>query len=480
MIGWLLFGASIIGLELMNYIYYKKTVDYVEQKTLVKLSSNFNTEVWEKNYWLNDLSNEEIIEWITNTFHCKSTSTTKITSTVSTSASSPTINLSNSTIIDLEDSEHRSMSTPNINKKQNVRLEEITANKMLRWLCYQMYFKPYKTLTEDQIDQAKLMMIAIETKLNYTFPETIDNAINTDLHFLKFGSTQIETSYKPVVVYCAMSTVKNLAYMYLRYLGFTKHTMKKTGMIYFYYKNPKNLSKTSIFIHGLGFGITPYINFVKTLMTYTDVIIPILPNISNMEFHSILDGWKDTNMFPNYEDLRCDFEQVLIQNDLYNVSLMGHSFGTIIMSILLRNKNFKQRIGIKIFVDPVCFMDDCYKIFNYIKQPDGRDGDLATSIFNSLIYDDVYVRYTTQRYLYGPEYWLIDYDVLLNNSIVILSGDDKIVPSPKLHKKLENYGIACIYVNTAEHADIFSLEKYSTVINTIIEHINHSVSLQMQ
>jgi len=464
MIGWILFGASIVGLELMNYIYYKKTVDYVEQKTLVKLSNNFNADVWKKIYWLNELSNEEIIEWITSTFHYSSTST-----------SSPTINLNNSTVTDyIEESENK------YNQRQNIRLEEITANKMLRWLCYQMYFKPFKSLTEDQINQAKLMMISIESKLEYIFPENISNKDDSDLHFLKFGSTQIETSYKPVVVYCAMSTVKNLAYMYLRYLGFTKHIMKKTGMVYFYYKNPRNLSKTSIFIHGLGFGITPYINFIKSLMLYTDVIVPILPNISNMEFHSILDGWKDANMFPNYEDLRWDFEQVLIQNDLYNVSLLGHSFGTIIMSILLRNKNFGQRIGIKIFIDPVCFMDDCYKIFNYIKQPDGRDGDLATSIFNSLIYDDVYVRYATQRYLYGPEYWLIDYDVLLNNSIVILSSDDKIVPSQKLHKKLENYGIACIYVNAAEHADIFSSDKYSTVINTIIDHINHSISSQMQ
>jgi rhodanese-related sulfurtransferase len=438
MLGWLILGASIISLEVMNYIYYKKTVDYVGQKTLIKRAT---TTTWMKNYWLNELSDEEIIEWITNTIHFSKGSSTNLS----------------------------------ITNGQRPRLEEISAPKMLKWVSYHMYFKPYKSLTENQITEAKLMMYAIENKLGHTFPDTVNDIIDSDLEFLKFGNTQIETSYKPVVVYCAMSTVKNLAYMYLKYLGFTKYTMNKTGIVYFYYKNPKNNGKTTLFVHGLGFGVTPYMSFIKNLMQHGDLILPILPNISNMEFHSILDGWKDTAMFPDYDDLRADFQNMLMQYDLYDVNIIGHSFGTIIMSILLRNEQFKKRIGTKIFVDPVCFMDDCYKIFNYIKQPDSRNGDLATSIFNSMIYEDVYVRYTTQRYLYGPEYWMIDYDNLKSNSVVVLSGDDKIVPSDKLHKKLAEHNIACIYVNNACHADIFSLEQFDTIINTIIDHLNHKV-----
>jgi len=433
MLGWLILGASIISLEIMNYIYYKKTVDYVEQKTLVKRAST--PTVFLHNYWLNELSNEEIIEWITNTIHFKDKSQ---------------------------------------GLGQKPRIEEISANKILKWISYHMYFKPYKTLTENQINDAKIMMFAIENKLNHTFQETVDNIDDSNLYFLKFGNTEIETAYKPMVVYCAMSTVKNLAYMYLKYLGFTKYTMEKTGIVYFYYKNPKNKEKTTMFIHGLGFGVTPYISFIKNLMDRTDVILPILPNISNMEFHSILDGWKDKTMFPDYEDLRADFQSVFIDYDLYDVNLVGHSFGTIIMSILLRNDQIQKRIGTKIFVDPVCFMEDCYKIFNYIKKPDTRNGDLTTTIFNSMIYEDVYVRYTTQRYLYGPDYWLLDYDSLLKNSIVVLSGDDKIVPSSKLHKKLAENNVACIYVNNARHADIFSMDEFSAVINAIIDHIHFS------
>jgi len=431
MIGWIILGASIVGLEVINYIYYKKTVDYAEQKTLIKHSSANTT--WLKNNWLNELSSEEIILWILNTIHIGKLSSSKI-------------------IV-------------------KPKLEDISSRKMLKWITYHMYFKPYKILTQEQINSAKLMLELIEEKIDYKFQD-IEN--DDHIQFIKFGSTEIETSYKPVVVYCAMSTIKNLAYMYLKYLGFTKHIMNKTGIVYFYYTNPQNNGKTTIFIHGLGFGVTPYINFVKSLMEYTDIIIPILPNISNMEFHSLLNSWEDKYMFPDYEDLRTDFFNILNERDLYNVNLVGHSFGTIVMSIVLKNSKFKKRINTKIFVDPVCFMDDCYKIFNYIKQPDPRNGELSTSIFNSMIYDDIYVRYTTQRYLYGPEYWLIDYNVLEKNAIVVLSSHDKIVPSMKLHKKLSENNITCIYVNEAEHADIFNMSQYSTVVSTIVDHVNYN------
>lgn len=430
MIGWIILGG-IVGLEMVNYLYYRKTVNYIEQKTLAKRSND--SMIWIKNYWLTELTNEEIIEWISNTIHF--TNTNQDTNKIKPS------------------------------------LSEISRNKMLKWVSYHMYFKPYKSLTEEQIEEAKLLLQILETKLDYTFQENTNNS-DSNIQFLKFGNTEIETSYKPIVLYCAMSAVKNLAYMYLKYLGFNKYTMEKTGIVYFYYKNPKHLGKTTLFIHGLGFGITPYMTFIKDIMINSDIILPVLPNISNMEFHSILDSWKDRSMFPSYDDLRYDFHQVLMQNDLYDVNLLGHSFGTIVMSILLKNPHFKQRIGNKIFIDPVCFMDDCYKIFNYIKAPDTRNGDLTTSIFNSMIYDDVYVRYTTQRYLYGPEYWLLDYDNLQKNTIVILSGSDKIVPSTTLHKKLTANDVISIYVNNAEHADIFSMVQYSTVINTIVDHIN--------
>lgn len=420
-------ATGFVTLELVNYIYYRKSVNFVNQKTLDDHIDNFDKE-WIKKFWLVELEPEEIKTWIIKTM-CYDNGTNDIDPTIDTFVNIP-------------------------------------RSKMLKWLSYHLFFKSFKTLSSEQLADAEIALSMLEDKIQYKFSDGQIENIDKKLYTLKFGSTKINTTYKPLILYTTFGTVKNFSYIYLKHLGFTKHTMNKTNMVYFHYQKPENKGRTIMFIHGLGFGITPYLGFIRDLTSYADVIVPILPNISNMEFNSIFSGFTNDNFFPHYQTIRDDFYQVINELDLYDITVIGHSFGTIILSVLLKHLEFSKRVNKKVFIDPVCFIDDSHKIFNYIKNPDDK-GSMLISLFNNIVYKDVYVRYATQRFLYGPEYWIFDYNSLTNNTIVLLSGEDKIVPALTLYKKLSKYGIPCIYVENAGHADVFNVDEFIDVVDMV-------------
>lgn len=448
LITWSIIGASIIGLEIMNYLYYRKVLTVASDKKNFELSEHAHKDhQWMENYMLEKLSKDELKEWMKNT-----------------------INYNNNT---------QDLTLVNKNNQiiksyyNNVPFEKIPKNKIVKWLGYQMYFQSYKKLDDPQKQNAWRILELIEDKLGFKF----DDYVAKDMYFLKFGSNKLETVYRPLIVYSSMNLIKNCSYVYLSYNGFTKHTTRNSKMVYFYYKkHPNKERNTTIFIHGLGFGFAPYLNFILKLVEEVDLIVPVLPNISNMEYHGIFESITADKLFPNYNILRDDFKGILIKHNVSKVNIIGHSFGTIITSVLLKDKWIKQKLAKKILIDPVCFVDESYKIFKYINQPDPRDGSILTKSINILIYNDLYVRYATQRFLFGPEYWIFDYNELKgDDTLVILSNEDQIVPSNKLYKTLLEHNIMCILVNDAEHADIFSSNVYNDVTNKIIKNIAYHV-----
>lgn len=429
-----LIGAGLASLEAVNYLYYRKTLAHANDP---KEHDHDQDNNWIEKFWTEELSSEELKDWIKNTISY--------------------------TAINPEKGKYYS----------EVPFENISRAKMLKWVAYHLYFKQYDKLEELEHDHVDTILDTLEKKIEFKFQDVECD----DVYFLEFGKTDLETSYKPLVLYSSLNLIKHMVYMYLRYHGYSKYFMERSGMVYFYYKKyPHMQRKTTIFIHGLGFGITPYLSFLFRLMEETDIIIPILPNISNMEFHSTFFGLNDDKMFPNYRLLRRDFESMLTTHSINEVNIIGHSFGTIIASILLKNKWINKKIDKKILIDPVCFIDGCYKTFRYVNEPDVGDGTLSTITFNKVIYNDIYVRYALQRFLYGPEYWLSNYEDLNgSDTLVILSNKDKIVASDSIYEKLRKHSIPCVIINEAAHGDLFSSEMYDDVLEKMMYHIAYCI-----
>ena len=354
-----------------------------------------------------------------------------------------------------------------------VPLKDVPRNKMIKWTCYYLYFKSMWQLREDQINHGKDVLSKIEEKIDIKFIERHD----PNVYFLKFGNNKLECKYRPVIIYFLLSILKHFTYINLRLSGFEYYSMNKSNITYAYYKHPDPLNnRTIMFVHGLGLGITPYLTYLKELKELGSVIAPILPNLSNMDHHGFLDKINEDSFFPSYQTIRNDFKLMLEYHNINKIDVVSHSFGTIILGILLKDDEAASKINKKIFVDPACFIDRSFKIFRYINEPGTSDDGIVNSVFNLLVYNDIYVRYIAQRFLYGPEFWVLNYEKLnTNETLLVLSNKDSMIPSQSIYQRCKEYNVPCLIIEDANHADIFLLNEFRDVWNTIKTFLNFDV-----
>ena len=420
----LVFGSIVIN-ELTQYQFYNKVLNFINKK---KYSEAIIESEWYENYILNELSSDELKMWIRNVFSYNKTST-------------------DTYYIPIE-------------------LENIPRNKILKWVSYNLYYKSLWQLSHEHLNHASDVLQKIEEKLNVKFFDISDPSI----YFLKFGNNKIECEYRPVILNNTLGMMKHICYFSLYLFNFDKYTIKNNDLVYFHYHKPEN-KKTVLFIHGLGFGIEPYLYYILRMKEKMNLIVLVLPNISNMEYKKSMKKITYDNLFPEYDTWRKIMKHILIKHNINKISLIAHSFGTAIAGLLFKDPWLYNKIERKVLIEPVCFIDKSYKIYRYINEPQEGNYGLISQIFNSIVYKDIYLRYVTQRFLYGPEFWIHNYDILSKNTLVVVSEKDLVVPSDEIYERMKKHNIECMYIRGAHHADMFMSSEFDSVFDQIDEFI---------
>jgi len=427
----LAFGSVLIN-EVKNYYAYRILEGNVQRKRYFENTNDTKNVIitprWFENYIVNNSTVDELKGWIRHTFSYNQSTDAKY--------------------------------------YVPIELEQIPRDKMLKWVSYYMYYKSMWQLTKEQLEYSAVVLNKIEYKLKINFSDIEDKSI----YFLKFGNNKIQSDYRPKFMSSCLSIIKDVCYFTLNMFGFKSAKLSEFGFSYYHYYNSDKHSNV-LFIHGFGFGITPYMTYLLELKKKVNLYVIVIPNISNMEYSNYNIHTHDPKtILPDYELWRSDIKSMIVKHNISSLDCIAHSFGTIIFGILLNDKWIYNKINKKIFIEPVCFIEKSYKIFRYINEPYNTN-DMITILFNELIYKDIYLKYTTQRFLYGPEFWQVDYNKLNNNSMVILSEKDQVVPTDELHEKLSDNNIKCIYVKEAKHADLFMSDKYNGVFEVIDDFI---------
>lgn len=354
-----------------------------------------------------------------------------------------------------------------------VSITDIKYDNAFKFVTFMLFMKSLWQLSSDELAQAKLIMPRFEKKFGIKF----EPGLNDQLHLLKFGANKFTTYPKPVLFYTVAGIVKYCSYLMITCYGFKYYRSPLSGMVYFY-KNTMKSRDYVLFIHGFGFGPMPYITELYKLSKSQNVIFCILPNISNVTYHSYFDNLTYEVLFPSYNNLRNDVLNIINEFKIKQLDLIGHSFGTMVMGMLLNDKRIIKYIGSNVFIDPVCFIDGTYKIFRYMDDPIDDQGNFRSFLMTYLIYKDVYVNYVTRRFLYGPEYWITDHNMIKNkNNLIILSENDVIVPSEILHEKLaDKDNTEIMMLKNAYHADIILTNNHADALGRINDFISENKS----
>ena len=408
-------------IEIFNYIYYYFVYIFVSRKKYYYKKNN-DESTWVQEYLIDKIPSEELDDMLRKTFSYKGT----------------------------------------VNK--NISLNDLGYDNVLKWCAYMLYAKSMWQLSSDQLDQSNKSVKVIENRLNIKFRPNK----NKNVYMLRFGNNDIRTKWKPAIYYGAMSIVKYGVYSMLRMEGFKNFRSKKSGVLYFYRVDPSIKSHT-LFIHGFGFGIMPYKNFINALSKKRNIIFPILPNISNMEYHSYFDPLTYNTLFPEYDIWRSDFDMLVNKFKIKELNIVAHSFGTIISSLAIKHDKINHIINKVVLIEPVCFIEGSYKIYRYINEPYDGKSIIVSKIMDYMLYQDIYTRYVTQRFMYGPEFWIKNVNKLKEfNHYVIVTGCDQIVPSNKLKKIFKKENINYSYIKDTHHADLFLSNKHTNNLNKIL------------
>jgi len=288
--------------------------------------------------------------------------------------------------------------------------------------------------------------------------------------YRKWGRTHIQFNFRPLIMQIPIRIIINVIHYYMIFKLKFKYSSYDKNKVAFLYNISDPDKKTLLFIHGFGFAYIPYIEILLELYKHYNIIIIILPNISSYTYYDEL----YQKYFPSMNDLNDNIYSFLEKNNVKDLLLLSHSFGTYVTQIL--RKDSRSTIFSKIImVDPIIFWSGCFKMILYADNPVYRKYPLYSNIFdnmiNFLIYQCIYIKYVCHRVMFGPDFWLYSGKELENTNVkLIFHKYDYVLNAELLYNKVKD-NVKCYYFENedATHGTILTDISYFNELKDIID-----------
>lgn len=301
----------------------------------------------------------------------------------------------------------------------NIDFENITYEDISEWLSWAFFENKYPDTLENEDRLFLTHMVDNIGKLcNKRFPKRI-HSTHSPNKFLAYSIEPYECGYSTLFIYIAtMCIFPMLTSLYLSYLGFTKQKINGINF-WIFYKN--NDAIPIVLLHGLGVGILPYCQFIKSLISLNTTII-----IPDMTFFS---------MFIN-DNIPDDSRIVLaIKKAIESVNksaiIIGHSYGTAIMSWIIQA--YPHIVASVVLLDPFVLMlhlSDTNYNFLYRK----KEYDIL-----GIIRSDPYINWVLRRNFWWLSSILWLEDIRYIPYIIVLCMKDQILPVQSIKEYIEEH-----------------------------------------
>lgn len=289
---------------------------------------------------------------------------------------------------------------------------------------------------------------------------------NPNLKFMKPTLDPLISEHHPLAFYFLTEGVLQMiwGFVFLKWWGFEEHWVGR--LRYWYHPGPnKNDTSTDppiVFYPGVGIGLCTYCNTFKPLIQHRPVVLFEMPCVS-------LRTRRGFDYYTN-EEIVGAYEGVLKKHSWKGAHLVGHSFGSRIVAILVRER--PKLIAETTMLDPVAFCGlDSQVCRNFLYEPyeDGRvyivnrEPHLVSALMRGFRWYDSILWPEALVHLKTP-------------TTVVLSSDDQIVPITKIKSQLAEAGrdgvanINLVWLADCDHGGWqFDASLCSTVVHTILE-----------
>ncbi|RMJ13501.1 hypothetical protein CDV36_006850 [Fusarium kuroshium] len=206
-----------------------------------------------------------------------------------------------------------------------------------------------------------------------------------------------------------------------------------------YWHRP-HTSKTRLpilFIHGIGVGLYPYINFLADINADVDeepsdgqvgiIAIEIMSVSSRITYEAM-----------SKEEMCDEIHRTLTAHGWEKCVLVSHSYGSVVAAQLLRSPEISQHIGPILFIDPVSFLLHLPDVaYNFICRRPSQPNEYLLSYFGS---KDIGIAHTLFRRFFWADNLLWKEDIQDRPVTVVLAGRDSVIDTKSIRAYLLGSG----------------------------------------
>lgn len=351
----------------------------------------------------------------------------------------------------------------------------VSCQRALHWLCFYLTMRemesyPGGVYPPSLVAKAQSMLDDMQQRGGFQLhsdPATawLPLSVSTEctrprsdvVDFVRIGRGSINAFYKPLPVRLVMLGMRCYAEREMRQMGFTR-AVGASSIVY--WTRPQRTKRDDsrairplFFLHGLGFGIVPYVHFIRSLLDdRRDMAVPEWPNISL--------GWADncceqTPTPREYADSLFKVIRTLQNSDgsmATCVDTIGHSWGTVVTHFYLAHR--PSLLARRVYIDSLAFAVSFHRWGTFSSEYCLRSwADLFAArltigyaeVFAMwFIKGDISVQQLGKRAVYFSQ---ILYSEVLRNldssCLFVLSGRDPIIPAYDIIRHVEQSQLGC-------------------------------------
>ncbi|KAI1616922.1 hypothetical protein EDD36DRAFT_484606 [Exophiala viscosa] len=213
------------------------------------------------------------------------------------------------------------------------------------------------------------------------------------------------------------------------------HRSPAQNLTYWYRAHTSRAELPILFLHGIGVGLYPYMEFLKELnqgRRAEDGIIGILA----VEMLSI--SSRITSPLPRKREMCRQLRTILQHHGFERYILVSHSYGSVISTHLLKTPELASMVASVILVDPVSILLHQPDVaYNFIVRRPKLANEWLLWYFGS---KDMGVAHTLSRTFFWSENILWKNDLRNHHATVFLAGKDSIINAPLVYEYLQATG----------------------------------------
>ena len=321
------------------------------------------------------------------------------------------------------------------------KVSDIRQGNMVEFIAYGFYSKKTEELTAPE--KARIGSFLQDTCDTYDI--SFQEGYNPDVKFMGHTIEPIRAFHKPLILYLLMEFVGICSHSVLYLYGFKR--MKHGGITKWIYR-PGTCEDTKppfVFLHGIGFGVLPYIHFIISIINMQRDRVFILVEMRHVALRMY------SNDAPNLTSLASDIVDAMEYAGYDKGIFIAHSYGTFVLAQILQST--RSSVFQAFLIDPVCLMtchpkltsNFVYRSFQGLPVSFRRFMDLVQFIFSR----DLTLAQTFCRRFNGMEIMLWPDDFPDNaKNVIVLSGKDPLIPIDLVQEQFKEVNHTVIVVNS--------------------------------